>query len=397
MAFGKNPEVRAKQAGSFHLSATARQMDQAEQKQRRASSGGGGGGGGARFNDQYRPTTVGQDKIRVIAGDFVNQRGFVETVGGRKVGQIITENFQWYTYAEHFNARNNKSSVCSAGPLWMLKDEKCDCIGCDQYWSGKTRGPDGKPKTGFMSRRELNALTVLHYAKYYKVEQIDNSTGRPKFNPRTNEPYYQWVTANHNNKDLIKLAKEERDGARLHWSLGTTHFNTLVEYAKVVANDCISCGNQASIEAEAYICAHCGDVVIEKATTQLSEDDILRTIARPVRCPDPLCEGNKEPSMLQEVMRCTCCENPVRASVFDVDLQVKLAKSSDPNSKTTTLMIVGRGRPSPVDPKYQSFTEPLDLPKIFSPTPLDIQRTLFNVPLERAQEEVSRPYTQNRY
>ena len=94
---------------------------------------------------------------------------------------------------------------------------------------------------------------------------------------------------------------------------------------------------------------------------------------------------------------CTQCGRGEQATLFDFDLEVKRVETTEGNSKQTSLQILRAIGPKPIDPIYgEDLRKPLDLVKIFSPTPIQKQIELFGQvpPEDGAQQGQASPQRQ---
>jgi len=390
MAFGKNPQG-LRSVGSFRQTANTFNQNRNDKRTRT------GGNATPSWVNEYKPPTDDVDLIRIIQGDYTIQ-------DSNREGELIqVEHLAFFPYVEHYDARSKRRSVCSAGPFANDRKKAQPCHGCDLFFSSMKVNPaTGKRERGFMGKRDMAAWTVLHYAVYHKIEQVDNYTGQVRMNERTNQPYYNWVRCAKDAQgkgmcDACDANKESKFGHRLHWSMGTDHYNTLIAYDEDVGHSCSICGGQDTIRNDAWLCANpeCGDAVIDDRT-RLSKKDIEEIVNRPAVCPACGFEG-----FLRELVSCVNCtplgKTPKRATIFDVDLKVRRVESQD-SSNRTTLQIIGHSDPRPIDKRLIEFAKPEDLNRIYGPTDLQKQATLFQVqgaPQQRDPSTAARPYGQN--
>ena len=324
------------------------------------------GGGGRRYSDQFKPTTVGSDKIRIIAGDYT-------FVGSDGEGNLYEEHLQYWPYVEHFHSTKKRSFTCSGGPKHFLKGKRDECLGCDKFYAGGGTGDDGKKTKGPMSKREMFAFTVWHYHKYHKIEQMDDK-GNVVKNDK-GEPYYDWVQCEGRGCTACKEKKESVDGRLLHWPMGVTHFKTLTDdIDQLIGRSCRSCGERDAVEPVAWLCSNpeCQEAIIDFASTELSDEKILDISSKKNKCSTCGYVG-----FLVELVQCKSCDNPERATIFDVDLEVKRAETSDrEDSKATVLMATGWSNPCPPDAKFADKMKPLSLNTIYAPTSVEMQKKM---------------------
>ncbi len=364
MAFGKN-DSNIKSMPGFR----------GQVKQQQAARPKYSGGGGAYWVNRYQPSTDESDTIRLIKGNY-------EVEIGQQDGTIDKVNLYYFPYIEHFHATKQKSGFCSAGPLGMFKGKGQPCLGCEEFWADKNAGK----KNGPMSRRELSAFTVMHFAPYAKVEQVDDQ-GQVKKNDQ-GVPYYNWERVLPHERAKYK-DKEMRDFHILHWSVGFGHLNNLMAYDKLIGKSCKSCGGRDCITCEAWCCSHCGEALIEPATTHFSPKEVEELTGKEVRC-----AACQQSGMLNEIISCSSCTNPVRAEIFDVDLKIMRVKSPDPNNNVTTILVESWSNPRPVDQRYAAEAKSLPLDKTFAATDMEKQQQNWGggsrAPVTAGQ--LSRPY-----
>jgi len=318
------------------------------------------GGGSRRFGDQFKPVTVGSDKIRVVAGDY-------KYIGADSNGNIYEEPLQYWPYVEHYHGVKKRSIICSGGPKHFVKGQRDPCYGCDKFYAGGGKDSDGKYKKGPISKREMFAFTVWHYHKYHKIEQMDDA-GVVQKNDK-NEPYYNWVRCDNRGCKMCKEQKEFVEGRLLYWPMGVTHFKTLTDdLDQLIGRSCKTCGTKDSIESVAWLCDSCGEAIVDFATTELMDEQILELTAKKNRCSTCGHTG-----FLKELVQCNTCEEPERATIFDVDIDVKRSEGASEESSATTLMATGWSAPCGLAENLKDKIKPLDLPGIHTPTPFESQ------------------------
>jgi predicted RNA-binding Zn-ribbon protein involved in translation (DUF1610 family) len=353
-------------------------------RQKRTSKG---GGGWMRFANQFKPSQINADTIRFIPGEYVFEQVKEEKdASGRQVLETEKVVLPYHCYTEHFDGRTNTSTICSAGPFAAYKGKSEPCCGCDIFWE------TGGKKGGRMSRRDMKVFTVLNYATFHEVEQVDQN-GNFRMNDRTNKPYTNWVQCTGRKCDACLAQKPTKKGHVQHYSVGFGHFSQLKDYAKEIGKSCKSCGSKNSIEAVAYLCPNCKDAVIDMSTTQFTDEEINKMIDENIVCPH--C---RETVLLEEIVECKGCPNPERAGIFDVDISIKKVAGPD-GTNQSTLLFTGYGEICPVDPVYEA--KPMELPRMFEPDSIEKQADKFKVAVPSAvprqpvpASNVSRPWGQ---
>lgn len=371
MAFGKDRG----RVGNMNL------RQQMKRGTKRAPRGGGGKGGAPYFVNKYQPPDSGRpDIIRIIPGNYPTPRidfdakDFVRDENN----QIVTDPYTYFKYIEYYHATRNRGAIGSEGPLGEFKGKGEPCIGADWFWyEWRQRQANGSKNPNSMSRRERFAFTVLVQAPFYKVPRTDKNTGQVVLNQTTNEPYYDWVKGSkQGNDDLAASGFERKEGHLQHWSMGSAHWNTLSEYADNLARHCRHCSSHDSIEEVAYVCQHCGEAVVELASTSLSDEDLEKVRDEPTMCPH--CNIV---DFLETMIQCTQCNQGEQATLFDFDLEVKRVKTAGQDGNGTALTIMSAKGPRPIDAIYgDDLRKPLPLEKIFAPTSIEKQIELFGQP-----------------
>lgn len=369
MAYGKDKEV-LQAAGSFRQRAGAFNSNQNERR------GSAGGGNAPFFVNQYKPSVDTTDTIRLIEGHYKVEEVFGEgeNVGTREV------DLPFFPWTEHFDGRTEKSTVCSAGPFAMDKKRRCLCYGCDIHWSTREVQADGKKKSDRMSKRGMYAWNVLDYGVYHKMPQIDRQTGQIRRNDQ-GEAYTQWTKCVGVGCDGCKTQAESVTGQARHWSMGFGHYQTLLSADEEVGKSCVTCGGFETITGRAWTCAGCGDAIVDMHTTNLKKEQIQEiTEKREFSCN---C-GYK--GFLNEIIECRGCQNAKRATVFDVDMQVKRVVTGKGDNAQTALQIVRTSAPRPIDKAFEHAAKPLPLNKIYAPSSLEVQSKQFNYTPEVKRE-----------
>ena len=166
--------------------------------------------------------------------------------------------------------------------------------------------------------------------------------------------------------------KEMRDAHVLHWSMGSNYWNTLIEFDPYVGRSCRTCGGRDCIVSDWWGCSHCGAPIIDMRVTELSPSQIDDITCNPCRCAE--CGQVMFP---KEYVSCSNCQNPARATLFDVRLQLKITPGA--TSTQNQLTIVGWSNPAPIDQRFAAITKPMDLPKLFAPDSLERQAQILQL------------------
>lgn len=382
MAFGKEREhlqgVTPFGAGTSIAQRTQFLMrNQGEQRQRK-------GGGGMRFSDIFKPTLspTSFDLVRIIPGNYTFQG-----CDGKK--NVYTyPGMEYWPFIEHYDGRNKKSTICSGGVFHNFRDAREPCMGCDLFFStmDKQKDANGRRKSR-VSKQDKYVFNVLHYNPYHKIPQMDDS-GRVACNDQ-GQPYYNWVPCEGRGCKICPQGVETMPARMLKWEMSYSHFKAITTaYSLAIGQDCANCGTQKSIQPLAWVCSAegCGEAVIDMADTTYSDEDIAKVISEPVTCPH--CKNN---GFLNEVFACGACQNPRRATIFDVSMNVKRTESGQGDSKQTQLIVSSWSQACNIEPQYQEMAKPFDLPKIYGPSTIDFQKKMFGMEGVQAEGQPVQP------
>jgi hypothetical protein len=284
-------------------------------------------------------------------------------------------------FVEHYDGFTEKSCICSAGPWENFKDKRNQCFGCDIYWETASRNSEGRWQSSRMSKQAKYAFNTFDYGVYHKLEQIDRDTGKPKLNPKNQQPYFNWVKCIGQGCDACKAGKESKTGNMMHWPINFTQLQVLRSVENDIGASCFGCGTYNSIISRGWMCQKCGECIIDMSTTELKKEELLEITDNPVHCP----HCNTE-DVLQELLDCAVCKvkgtKGSRASLYDVDLRVKLVS----NGTQKVLQVCGWSQPYAVT---SDQIKPLDLLSKYAPSTLEYQASQFG--LSPAQGQAAAP------
>ena len=393
MAFGKDPSNRSRLTGTF-----TQQAAYASRKR-----GGGGGGKRAYWADNYRPTAdINGDMIRVIPGDYPHQE--VDDASG----ELFDSTLAWVQVTEHYHGGLKKGALCSGGPFRRNRSKRSLCHGCEMYWEDYQQREYIRQTTGQrvnnprrVGMSDKYVFTVMDYGVFYKADQLDNQ-GRVRTNSQ-GVPFTEWKKLQYQN-DPAAAGRETKRGHVMAWPINKSDFETLKAYVESsVALSCMGCGDygkiimdpasgrmmqEGGVKSIQYTCCNCKAPIIDRRTSTLSPQQIDDLYKAPVQCQH--CGFN---GFMDEVVHCDKCAaqgtTPARASLWDVDLQVRLQKNPQDTTKNQ-LMILNHSQPRPIHPdqSYLDQAKPMDLISIFAPTPPEEQRRLWNIPEPGRQQQM---------
>jgi len=364
MAFGKNPEHLNNippHGGSLGQRARA--------QARKPPRNSGGGGGEPYWKNCHKLSSTVADIVRLIAGDFS-----VTLTSDRETSYVL--NLPYLPYREHHNG--SRGCICSGGVFWAIKGKGDLCPSCGTFFEDvvvrkakrdkgdMTRGPNR------MSVRDRFAYTVYDYGLYFKVPDMDrNGTVRTN---KEGTPYTHWEKGDAN--DPKYAGKEHKYGHLQALCLNDVQHNALIEHDAVVGVDCVSCGNRGCVSATWKICGNsqCGQPVYEPRNCALTAEQRQDLDNNPYMCPHCNVKG-----FIDEIIACAHCQNPKRATIFDVDIQLKSVGAKEDKKY---IQIINTSEPRPIqiaDPETAAAVKSLPLDKKFAPTSPDTQYSLMSI------------------
>jgi hypothetical protein len=173
--------------------------------------------------------------------------------------------------------------------------------------------------------------------------------------------------------------------------MGTSHHNMVVkQFQEIIRNSCTSCKNKGSISTVAWLCSReaCGEAIIDMATTELTDPQIKEMVDDKITCPH--CNNH---DYLIEVCACENCSNPQRASIFDVKMRVKRAKTGDGEGTVLSLLDHEIQLLSDLGPE---LVVPTDLVSLYSSDSIERQNLVFETRDNVSARAGARPYNNPR-
>jgi ribosomal protein L37E len=392
MAFGKDENNKTRLQGTFsQRAALTRRLENAGRE-------GGGGKAPAYWRDNFKPNEI-ADTIRCIQGEYQVQEIDEAT------GELVMSVLPYLPCMEHYHGSLKRGALCSAGPYHMNRNKRSPCHGCDMFWEDfeirKQRSAElgtkvNNPKR--IGKSNKYVITVLDTGMFYESESIDSKTGQPRVN-KDGKPFMDWHKLRYAN-DPMAQGKKMKQGMVMPWAMNNTEFELLQSFSeKNIGTCCSGCGTwghamSPTLQTLQYVCQGCSNVLIDKQTSTIPPNQIDEIVKLPIGC-----QRCGQRNFALEVVHCPTCvqkgTTPRRSSLWDVDIQVRLVKSlKDP--KKHELMIDGYSAPMPINQQFEDIAKPLDLVKIYAPTPLDQQAALWSIQQSSAQPAVqhTQPYQQ---
>jgi len=307
--------------------------------------------------------------------------------------------YPYVIFREHYNKKPfGRGAICSAGPLYRNPNLREVCKGCNIFWDDysvrqdkKTKGDSSKGPNR-LSMTDKFAWGMFDYGIWYQKPRFDND-GNPVVSQKTGKQYYDWEMANPNDPSYAQYVHKQ--GHLLPWPMGKTHKEYLLDYhKKTIQNDCAGCGSQGTIRA---VSRHCGNPNCEALIYEANNTTITPETRDKIDLEPFTCSTCGETHYTTELIECAGCAAkgtmPVRATIFDVDLEVSASKT--PDGKQTALIVLNRSAPRPIqiaDPELLARVQkPMDLLAKFTPTPMEEQEKIWpfrDAPTTAAQPPV---------
>jgi len=218
------------------------------------------------------------------------------------------------------------------------------------------------------------AWGLFDYGIWYQKPRFDNE-GNAVVSQKTGKQYYDWEMANPNDPSYAQYVHKQ--GHLLPWPMGKTHKEYLLDYhKKTIQNDCAGCGSQGTIRS---VSRHCGNPNCEALIYEASNTTITPEVREKIDLEPFTCSVCGETHYTTELIECAGCASkgttPVRATIFDVDLEVSASKT--PDGSQTNLIVLNRSAPRPIqiaDPELLARVQkPMDLLSKFAATPVEEQ------------------------
>jgi hypothetical protein len=158
---------------------------------------------------------------------------------------------------------------------------------------------------------------------------------------------------------------------------------TIEGYDDIIGKMCKNCGaGPDAIRRRALLCQKCGEAIVDCNSTNVALAEQQKMLFKDVPC--TTC-GHVAP--LRSYDECCGCNNPVRACIFDVDVNIGRMQST---GNSTQLIFSSWSQPHPIDASYK--IHPLPLATMYAPDTLETQQKRFNLSLDEVEEaDMSEP------
>lgn len=330
-----------------------------------------------RWEDSYKPILGKQDdqifdRIMVVPGNFEIEKAVKRSTESNEViYEVEKKNVWYYTAIEHFDNLEKKFAMCSGGVFYDFEDRREKCHYCDAF-DADWEANDGDQQKMNHSRRRIWVVQVVNFARFAKITKLDEN-GSPVTN-REGEVVKEWVALYGKNDPRAKKAHEFCDGRRQHWKMAQTHWGQLTGViASKISGTCAVCRSQGTLERSALLCGNkeCSEVILDLTTEEMAPHVIEEFVRE-----RQLCKKCGELKLCQEIIECSNgCNGTRRMNLFEAAFSLRQYPSNNKNKNITTLDVGDWGFGNPTEQQHSLFL-PLDLAKLYEPTPLDKQEEM---------------------
>lgn len=331
-----------------------------------------GGPGGRGGNGARNPAPVGKWDYLVLTEDpiwvsFCPSQKWTYQRYDRDQQQVLEETTEYYYYEEHYVAATKSKFVCSSG---AHLDQPC--FGCSE----RTRFFDYKRKvqdeTGTVPEN-LKSAPIGKYGRFALSVTILEELGEfPKLyadgKPVTSRRGAQIFTA-----IPLRIAKRTRKnetpkakyfGKRYHYTFGPDYLDALAAENQLLETKCGNCAED--LTAIMALCPECG-TPHDTDWEALPAEELIEDKKLERQCANPEC-GHVGYAVYEYV--CSCGK-PSEGDLFSFELQI--SATGEGNRLPKIHRIRPRQDYSKIEGYEQLIFEPLDLPAIFAPEPLQYQ------------------------
>ena len=337
----------------------------------------------------FKPSTSVVSRVRLLKGEY-------EHIRDDGNGGVYKEVLPWQEYREHYQASVRKGALCSGGTFFMDRGRREPCLGCDEFWEGRSK----KKKTMSMSNKFAFNAVIQH--QFHKMPQLDQATGQYRMNPKTQTPYTEQERCRGIGCIGCQTQAETRQGSAQPWIFSKEHFNQLDAYSEYIGFGCTTCGGRSTVSTVMWICGNpqCGELIFDMQQGSTLAPEQIKEITLGIYT----CQRCQVPAYPEEVIQCSTCTpigaTPVRATIYDVDMDVKLQLTGDGDK--TSLIVLAYSDPKPLDALYTEVLQyAVHLDKRFAPTPIAEQARVWGRQLpqqgiqtqpQQPQQPMARPY-----
>jgi len=337
------------------------------------------------WSEQFK-LPIGADNaatIKVVPGEY-------ETIECTDKGELYRVRSIWKKAYEH--ATRSGTGICSGGPYRFMEsfsDQRDPCHGCDISWEdrwerrakGENEWENRKVRTSALYGFSVAVLGTVHLVPSIYGPKSKHA-GQVKVDSKGNK-VMEWVCCSRRGCEGCRTGAESQDGILLPWVMRTSHFRTLTGWSASIGQDCLMCGGERTISIDTWNCPTCQEVVVDERTTNRSREDLDAFVMDTVICPK--CRNEV---MLQEVISCTGCDSPLRANLWDVEIDVYAEKDANGHLNLQKARV---SRPKGVEERYAHLViEPLDMDALLRPTSLETQAKRFGIEDKLTADKVER-------
>ena len=307
-----------------------------------------------------------------------------QQVYDRAEKEVITTRTTWFESNKHFIPRNKgkfdakgkkkqQDFICSCGPF-----KKDPCWGCvyrtafyaklDAIAEEKGFRPDTKPAVGRSTQFSLS-LTIME--KIFAVPLRDKE-GNVRKARNSGNIIYRYVPAPFadTEEDAAEVGQNFRHhfGHNMHWTMGTEHLEMLGKFDDDLRTYCGNCASK--MLCSKMLCTSCETPM----TIETLEGEDINIERKKIRT----CKSCGDKCEFFPVYDCPDCGEPKEGRLTLFDIRIMKEKVGE---KKSVLRVLAVRMPGAKDDAGRArikelLDSPLDLSKIFTPTPVEIQAKL---------------------
>lgn len=343
------------------------------QQGRKASKAGGGGGFRGPIEGEYSSFWPHLDKSIWFA--MCPDQAWTNEVWDREQQKVIkSENQYFFSYVKHRIAKTGRNFYCSAGA-----HKTQPCWGCGIRNAHFEQQRDIQERTGVRPKGEPPLSAGLQYAmsgvileNIAKMPVLDNQ-GKQRMS-KQGKPILRdtpLTLLKPPEQQAAKKAGATSFGLSVHYSFGTTTLNELLAFDDALKNSCANCADD--LQAVNAYCPECAEEyqIAEDPESPLTKQDL-----KEARAVDHKCTACDYYGPLVPLVMCLCGD-PKEGALVDFALRLQNEVTGEKSRSVRLVEIKPIGY---FKTKYPAIEEmlakPLDLPKIFAPSAMQLQNSL---------------------
>lgn len=310
-----------------------------------------------RWGDKWWPPQDYTSKIRLLPAEYLGFDGYT---------------YDYFQYVQ-FRSQRTKRDFVSSKEWKMINGELSavggKCLGYDE-WMREINDNIPREKR-CITMRLMHVVNIIQLDWFHLVPVFDDKTGQPvlyKGGDYQGQQVHRKEQCEGRRCKMCRDGLEKVFGKKGHWSMGAGHLGDVGGFMVEIEKECNYC-DDGMLETVAYECEECGHPVIDMETTDLSDAKIRQITSQKCKCPKCGYED-----YLIDQFDCDKCQDPVRKTIYDVDIEVK---RNGQGTKSTVQ--IPRWTTTELTDDLLSMATPYKFNEIFNGDPLNIQAKLLKV------------------